>query len=124
MLACGWANLRIAATLRISLPTLRRHYFSELKYREVARDRLNMRRAELLWKEVEGGNVAAMKEFDRFLEKNDRMGFEAEMGEPEGRPAADKSRMGKKAIDEQRAVEADADLMAELDREAAQNARH
>lgn len=123
LLALGWTNQRIADTLRVSLPTLRQYYSSELRYREIARDRLNMRRAELLWRQVEAGNVGAMKEFDRFLEKNDRMGVEIEMGVPAAAPVA-KVRVGKKEIDELRAMEADADLMAELDREASHNAHH
>lgn len=71
LLALGWSNERIAAALRITQPSLRKHYFSELKYREVARDRLDATVAMKLWEQVEAGNVGAMREFNRFLEKND-----------------------------------------------------
>ena len=73
LLAFGWSNGRIANALNISEPTLRRHYFSVLKVRAIARDALDARRAELLWAQVEKGNVGAMKAFDRMLEDNDRM---------------------------------------------------
>ncbi len=71
MLAWGWSNDRIAAVLRCTLPTLRKHYFSELKFREVARDRLVMQQAAMLWGQFKDGNVAAGREFDRLMERND-----------------------------------------------------
>jgi hypothetical protein len=40
LVALGWSVARIAAALFVTQPTLRKHYFSELKYRDVARDRL------------------------------------------------------------------------------------
>lgn len=73
LLAFGWSNSRIANALCITEPTLRRHYFSVLKVRAIARDALDARRAELLWAQVERGNVGAMKAFDRMIEENDRM---------------------------------------------------
>jgi len=71
MLAKGWSNERIAGVLRCTLPTLRKHYFSELKYREVARDRLEMELDMMLMREAKAGNVAALREMDRRMEKND-----------------------------------------------------
>jgi hypothetical protein len=118
MLAWGWSNERIAGVLRCTLPTLRKHYFSELKFREVARDRLTMEQAALLWAQGKDGNVAAMREFDRLMERNDRMGAEAAMAAvPADQPAA--AKVGKKMVDQQRAMDADADLSAELELEAA-----
>lgn len=73
LLALGWSNKRIAAALAISEPTLRKHYLSVLKVRGLARDALDARRAELLWAQVEKGNVGAMKQFGILLEANDRM---------------------------------------------------
>lgn len=75
LVALGWSNKRIAAALYVTLPTLRKHYFSELKFREVARDRLNATMATKLWQLFLDGNVAAGKEFRDFLEKNDLMEF-------------------------------------------------
>jgi hypothetical protein len=74
LLALGWSNDRIAAALFVTLPTLRKHYFSELKFREVMRDRMDARIAQRLWDEgVEKGNVAAIKEFRKLVERNDVM---------------------------------------------------
>lgn len=95
LLALGWSNDRIAAALRITAPTLRRHYFSELRSRDVARDRLDLRRAELMWREVEAGNVGAMKEFARFMDRNDLMLFgQTASVRPSAAPKA--AKLGKK----------------------------
>ena len=74
MLALGWSNERIAAALYITIPTLRKHYTSELKFREVARDRLNATMATKLWYLfMAENNVAACKEFRALVERNDLM---------------------------------------------------
>jgi hypothetical protein len=126
LVALGWSNKRIAAALFVTLPTLRKHYFSELKFRDVARDRLNANLATKLWSLFMEGNVAAGKEFRKFLEVNDRMELERAMGsQPPSTEKAPSERVGKKALDRRRAADADADLMAELEQEAAaQNAVH
>jgi hypothetical protein len=73
LVAFGWNNERIASALRITPPSLRRHYFSELKFREVARDRLDTALAMKLWEQAETGNVGAIKEFRKLIEHNDLM---------------------------------------------------
>jgi hypothetical protein len=73
LVALGWSNKRIAQAMYVTLPTLRKHYFSELKYREVARDRLNANMATRLWALFMDGNVAAAREFRALLEQNDLM---------------------------------------------------
>lgn len=73
LVALGWANPRIANALAISLPTLRKNYFHELKKREAARDQLEMRRLEMAWEMAQSGNVGAFKEFGRLMERNDQM---------------------------------------------------
>ena len=126
LVALGWANPRIANALAISLPTLRKNYFQELKARDAARDQMEARRLELAWQLAESGNVGAFKEFGRLVERNDRMEVERELGSAprkDEKPASSE-RLGKKQLDEIRARDADADLMAELEREASQNARH
>jgi hypothetical protein len=125
LVALGWANPRIANALAISLPTLRKNYFHELKARDVSRDQLEARRLELAWDLAEAGNVGAFKEFGKLMERNDRMEIERELSvvpKVEKQPPAE--RVGKKVAAERRAVDADADLMAELEMEATQNARH
>jgi hypothetical protein len=71
LVAFGWNNERIAHALGITPPTLRRNYFRELKFRDEQRDRLDASLAMRLWTQVEAGNVAAIKEFRKLLERND-----------------------------------------------------
>ncbi|MCB5201897.1 hypothetical protein LH464_05315 [Neorhizobium sp. T786] len=126
LVALGWASPRIATALGVTLPTLHKYYFYELRQRDVARDRLELRRLELAWELSEKGNVGAFKEFGKLMERNDRMEIERELGS-DSKPDATvhaPERMGKKAQVAQRALDADADLMAELEQEASQNARH
>lgn len=73
LLAYGWSNKRIAASLRCDLKTLRKHYFPELKFREVARDRLLAMMTMKVLEQVQAGNVAAVKELRKMLEQNDLM---------------------------------------------------
>lgn len=70
-LAQGWPNGRIARALGITEPTLRKHYFRELKVRDEARDRLEATRLHRLWSMGREGNVAALKEFGRIMERQD-----------------------------------------------------
>jgi len=90
LLAFGWNNERIARAIHVSLPTLRARYFAELKYREEARDRLDATLAMTLWKQVEAGNVSALREFRDLMEHNDLMLY----GRSE--PAPKPPKLGKK----------------------------
>lgn len=126
LLAMGWSNARIASAIGITQPTLRKNYFQQLRQRELARDRLEGARLDLAWELAKAGNVGAMREFAKLMERNDRMEAERELGstsKSDEKPAASE-RLGKKQLDEIRARDADADLMAELEREASHNARH
>lgn len=97
LLALGWNNERIASALFITLPTLRRYYFSELKAREVMRDRMDARIAERLWQEgVEKGNVGAIKEFRKLVERNDAMVGQREFYEGQRDKPAKEPKLGKK----------------------------
>jgi len=124
LVALGWANPRIATTMGITLPTLHKYYFYELGQREAARDMLEMRRMEMALEMAESGNVGALREFGRLLDRNDRMEAERTMATKPAEEERSMERLGKKVIDAQRAIAADADLMAELEREAKLNARH
>jgi hypothetical protein len=73
LVAAGWSNARIASALYITQPTLRKHYFSELKFREVARDRINANLLTKLWELFMAGSVAAGREFRDVLKDNDLM---------------------------------------------------
>lgn len=125
LLALGWANQRVANALGISPATLKRYFRAELKVRDAMRDRLDARRFEIAMEQANAGNVTALRELGAMIERNDRMEIERAMG---SKPRDDEKvaeRQGKKAVDEQRAIAADADLMAELEQEASLNAsRH
>ncbi|RWM02111.1 MAG: AraC family transcriptional regulator [Mesorhizobium sp.] len=123
LLALGWANQRIANALGVSPATLKRYFRADMKERDAMRDRLDARRFEIAFEQANAGNVTALRELGAMIDRNDRMSIEASMGKggDDHRP----EKVGKKVIDEQRAHAADADLMAELESEAAtQNARH
>ncbi len=114
LLALGWSNLRIANALGIWPQALRKHYSPILKKRAEQRDRMDAAIASTYWKQFQEGSTAAGKAFIEFVARNDRMEIEREMA---GQPQTE--RLGKKQLDERRAKDADADLMAELDQEAA-----
>ena len=124
LVAMGWANQRIASAMGVTLPTLHKYYFYELRQRDVARDRLEVRRMELIWSLAESGNVGAFKEFAKLLERNDRMEIERELASDEKTKPPAPERVGKKVADQQKALDADAALAAELELEVSQNARH
>ena len=95
LVALGWSNPRIAAALYVTGPTLRKHYFSELKYREVARDRLEANIAIKLWEGVQAGNIAAIKEFRAMVERYDLMLY-GQASPPAEKPKEPK--LGKKEL--------------------------
>ena len=61
LLAVGHELADVAAVIGVSVPTLRKHYFSELEGRRVAAIRLTAKQLYRLNREAEGGNVAAEK---------------------------------------------------------------
>ncbi|MFT4129953.1 hypothetical protein [Labrys sp. (in: a-proteobacteria)] len=65
LLAQGWPDARIAGAMGITVPTLKKHYFSLLRSRDVARDRVEAIGLLTYWNQGREGNVAAMKEFFR-----------------------------------------------------------
>jgi AraC-like DNA-binding protein len=126
LLALGWSIERMANGVGISPATLKRYFRAELQVRSAMRDRLEARRFEIAMEQANAGNVAALKELGKMIEANDRMEIERHMGStPKQEERAEpKERLGKKILDEQRAMDADADLMAELEQEAHQHATH
>ncbi len=121
LLALGWSIARIGNSLGVSGKTIQRYFSPELKSREMMRDMLDARRFEIAMEQANAGNVTALKELGAMIERNDRMEIESAMGSKAKDDERSVERPGKKAIDEQRAIAADADLMAELEAEASQN---
>lgn len=124
LLALGWSISRIANGVGISPATVKRYFRAELRQREAMRDRLEARRFEIAMEQANAGNITALKELGAMIERNDRMEIERTMGAKPSDEDRAAGRPGKKMIDEQRAAAADEDLMAELEKEAAQNATH
>lgn len=125
LLALGWSISRIANGVGISPATVKRYFRAELRARDAMRDRLDARRFEIAMEQANAGNVTALKELGKMIERSDLMKIETEMGsKPDSERLASVEKIGKKVIDKQRAIDADADLMAELEREASGNARH
>jgi len=121
LLALGWSITRIGNALGVSGKTIQRYFSPELKGREMMRDMLDARRFEIAMDQANAGNVTALKELGAMIERNDRMEIEKTMGSKAGDDERTTARLGKKVIDEQQAMDADADLMAELEAEASQN---
>lgn len=80
-LAMGYGDAEIASGLGISLPTLKKYYFSELKRREMQRTRFELWRAKQLADQAAGGNVGAMKELTKIMEARDRARTLARFGD-------------------------------------------
>lgn len=95
LLALEFDDAAIASALRITVPTLQKHYFDLLETRAIQRDRMNAALARKLWDGVQDGNVSAIREFQAFVEKWDlkRKGHTAR---PAAAPAAKPAKLGKK----------------------------
>ena len=121
LLALGKSISIMANALGVSPATVKRYFRAELKVRDAMRDRMEAAMAMKLWEGVMAGNVTAIREFQAFKDRNDRMEIERTLGSTpaEGDEAAPLARLGKKQVDRQRAIDADADLMSELEQEAA-----
>lgn len=75
LLALDWKRKDIAAALDITQPTLRKHYFSELRLSRQARARLNATRLKILWDQARQGSVAAVRAFGELMDRLDRTEF-------------------------------------------------
>lgn len=98
--ALDWSAERIAKALGITTPTLRKHYFRELRARAEARQRVEGALLARLWEKVDAGDVGAMKAFRQVLDRHDLVnGHAAFAGTEIPRPLpapAKPERLGKK----------------------------
>ena len=93
-LAQGWSPKRIADVFGITMPTLRKYYFRELRQRDVALDRVEAGTLTQLWVEGQKGNVAALKEVARYTDRARAARFGALVDPDE--PAPKPVQLGKK----------------------------
>lgn len=81
-LACGKDEEAIAAGLRITPATLRRHYFHELEGKRAARLRLDMKNLAAIVAAVEAGKPAAMALLDKRMKREGLAEGAREMATP------------------------------------------
>jgi len=71
LLAFDWNEERIGRALRISAPTLRKHYFRELKLADEARDALEASLIATTIREAHAGSASMMKMAIKLIDKHD-----------------------------------------------------
>lgn len=109
LLALGWAEAKIAGALGITQPTLRKHYFRQLKVRDEARARLEGEMVFSMAAKAVTGDVPAYREVAKALEKADMV--EADQvyrPQPTAQAAPKAEKLGKKAERQLEAEELDA----------------
>lgn len=94
LFACGYQPKDAAQAIGVSVPTLRKHYFSELEQWRFARIRMEAKLLAQLNAEGEKGSVGAMKELAKRIDKG-RLEALAERVADRGRKEP-KRRLGKK----------------------------
>ncbi|GAB4241273.1 MAG: hypothetical protein Tsb0032_44260 [Kiloniellaceae bacterium] len=101
LVAWRWTDQRIAQSQRISVPTLKKHYFAELAERAAARAQLRAAYLSMVFKRADEGSDTMIKELGRLIAQDDL----AAAGKAYGKKpkAAKAPKLGKK---EQAQVEA------------------
>lgn len=118
--AAGWSQKRIAENMGIDEKTLRKHFSRELELGAVFVEGVIL---DVLMRRTREGHAPSVRQLREVAVDGRRAEVEREMSSRK-KDEASNAKLGKKLIDEQRAMSADADLMAELEREASQNATH
>lgn len=95
-LAMGLSTAEIANGLGISTPTLRKHYFSALKRREMQRTRFELWRGAVLADQAQNGNIGAMRELGKIIDRHDARQAARELTEAQGDAPAPRMPKGKK----------------------------
>ena len=98
LLALGWSNTRVANAIDVSPATLKRYFRADLKTRDQMRDRLDARRIEIAAELANAGNVPALKELGKMIEKSDIMRVDRSLREAQGdvEPEERGAKLGKK----------------------------
>tara|TARA_R110002110_G_scaffold115958_5_gene287236 strand:+ start:2500 stop:2967 length:468 start_codon:yes stop_codon:yes gene_type:complete len=71
LLAFDWTDTQLAKALRITKATLNKHYFAELRARDEAKPALQANHLQMVYQAAANGNVGAMKELGRQIERHD-----------------------------------------------------
>lgn len=119
LLAMGWSGERIANAIECSLATLKRYFRAELVVRDQMRDRLDAEHLMQVTEQAAAGNVGAHRLLVNLIDRNDRMNAERAIAQtPKAEPVGKKQERAKMAMD------AEADLMMQLEQEAKVDVRH
>jgi hypothetical protein len=98
LFATGHSVKEAALAIGVSVPTLRKHYFSEVEQWRVARLKLTAAQLERLNDEAEQGNVAAIKELFKRIDKATIAELATRVANrPEAKPKPAGQKLGKKA---------------------------
>lgn len=101
LLAFGWTDRRVAAALRITKATLRKHYFVELRHRDEAREALKASHLSMVYDAATKGNVGAMRQLGQLIQRDELDPTRLPAG---AKPAAERpEKLGKKEAAEQAA---------------------
>jgi hypothetical protein len=119
-IAAGWSQKRIAENMGVDEKTLRKYFSRELELGAVFIEGVVL---DVLLRRTREGHAPSVRQLREISIDGRRRDAERDVGSP-ANVSEPRERLGKKAIDEQRAAAADADLTAELENEAAHNARH
>jgi len=119
-IAAGWSQKRIAENMGIDEKTLRKYFSRELELGAVFIEGVVL---DVLLRRTREGHAPSVRQLREVSLEGRRRVAERDMGS-QPQETERQERPGKKVIDKQRAMDADAELMAELEREASSNARH
>lgn len=119
-IAAGWSQRRISENMGIDEKTLRKHFSRELEFGAVFIEGVVL---DVLLRRTREGHAPSVRQLREISIEGIRRVAERDM-ERAPKEAETPERLGKKIADERRAMQADADLMAELEREAQANAKH
>ncbi|MBD3785644.1 MAG: hypothetical protein IE922_01560 [Sphingomonadales bacterium] len=119
----GWSNQRLADVLGVGISTLKRNFGPMLAGRGEASDKLRLAMfATTVRKAVEGGDMGAMRQLRQMMAEDQVAAAEREIS---ARKAADRAKpVGKKEVNEQLSLDAEASLADALAAEVKGNVRH
>jgi hypothetical protein len=106
LLALGWSISRIANGVGVSPATVKRYFRAELKQRDAMRDRLDARRFEIAMEQANAGNVAALKELGKMIERSDIMDADKRLRDAQEGSQERQEKVGKKEARQQAAEQA------------------
>ena len=96
LLAFDWSLEKIAAALNCTPPTLRKHYFRELRFKAEARARTEAKLIGALMKEAEAGNVSAIDKYFKRFDRHDLHKQSDQIASPQPSRAKAEPKLGKK----------------------------